>query len=63
MDFLETIVVYDLKLATNDRSDKKALLTSKFYSLGAVCPLPRGYLYVLKHEKIVKSKTISVIRN
>ena len=25
----ETIVVYDLKLATDDRSDKKFLLTSK----------------------------------
>ena len=29
MDFSETIVVYDLKLATDDRSDKKFLLTSK----------------------------------
>ena len=28
MDFSETIVVYDLKLATYDRSDKKLLLTS-----------------------------------
>ena len=28
-DFSETIVVYDLKLATDDRSDKKFLLTSK----------------------------------
>ena len=25
MDFSETIVIYDLKLATDDRSDKKAL--------------------------------------
>ena len=33
MDFSETIVVYDLKLATDDRSDKKFLLTSK------LCPL------------------------
>ena len=30
MDFSETIVVYYLKLATDDRSDKKFLLTSKF---------------------------------
>ena len=37
MDFSETIVVYDLKLATDDRSDR------------AVCPLPRGYIHVLKH--------------
>ena len=28
MDFSEAIVVYDLKLATDDRSDKKFLLTS-----------------------------------
>ena len=48
MDFSETIVVYDLKLATDDRSNKKFLL-----SLGAVCPLPRGYIHVLNHAKIV----------
>ena len=29
MDFSETIVVCDLKLAIDDRSDKKFLLTSK----------------------------------
>ena len=29
MDFSETIVVYDLKLAKGDRSDKPFLLTSK----------------------------------
>ena len=40
MDFSETIVVYDLKLATDDRSDKKFLLTSKLCPLGAVCPVP-----------------------
>ena len=51
MDFSETIVVYDLKLATVDRSDKKFLLTSKFCPLGAVCPLPQGYIHVLNHEK------------
>ena len=51
MDFSETVVVYDLKLATDDRSDKKFLLTSKLCPLGAVCPLPRGYIYVLNHEK------------
>ena len=38
MDFSETIVVYDLKLATDDQSDKKFLLTSKLCPLGAVCP-------------------------
>ena len=42
IDFSETIVVYDLKLATDDRSDKKFLLTSKLCPLGAVCHLPQG---------------------
>ena len=51
MDFSETIVVYDLKLATDDQSDKKFLLTSKLCPLGAVCPLPWGYIHVLNHEK------------
>ena len=51
MDFSETIAVYDLKLATNDRSDKKFLLTSKLCPPGAVCPLPSGYIHVLNHEK------------
>ena len=51
MDFSETIVIYDLKLATDDRSDKTFLLTSKLCPLGAVCTLPRGYVHVLNHEK------------
>ena len=51
MDFSETIVVYDLKLATDDWSDKKFLLTSKLCPLGAVCPLHWGYIHVLYHEK------------
>ena len=44
MDFPETIVVYDLKLATDDWSDKKFLLTSKFgpWWLYAPCPI---YMY------------------
>ena len=53
MGFSETIVVSDLKLATGDRSDKKILLTSKLYLLWTVCPLPRGYIHVLNHEKNV----------
>ena len=53
MDFLETIVVYDLKLATDDRSDKKFLLTSKLCPLAAVCPLPWGYIHVLNQEQNV----------
>ena len=40
MDFSETIVIYDLKLAPDDRNDKKFLLTSKLCPLGVVCPLP-----------------------
>ena len=46
------IVVYDLKLAIDDRGDKKFLLTSKLCPLGAVCPLPRGYIHVFNHEKM-----------
>ena len=48
MDFSETIVVFDLKLATDDQSDKKFLLASKLYPL---CPLPLGYIHVVTHEK------------
>ena len=51
MDFSETIVVYDLKQATDDRSDKKFPLKSKLCPLGAVFPLPWGYMHVLNHEK------------
>ena len=50
IDVSETIVVHDLKLATDYRSDKKFLLTSKLCPLGAVCPVPRGYIHVLNHE-------------
>ena len=53
MDFSETIFVHDLKLAIDDRSDKKFLLTSKLCPIGALCPLPRGYMHVLNHEKNV----------
>ena len=51
MDFSETVVVYDLKLATDDLSEKKFLFTSKLCPLGAVCSLPLGYIHVLNHEK------------
>ena len=50
-DFSETVAVYDLKLATDDRSDKTFLLTSKLCPLVAVCLLPRGYIRVFNHEK------------
>ena len=51
MDFSETIVVYELKLATDDRNVKKFLLTSTCCPLGAVCPLSRGYIHELNHGK------------
>ena len=51
MEFSETIVVYDLKLATDDGSGKKFLLTSKLFPLGAVYPLPWSYIHVLNYEK------------
>ena len=40
MDFSETIVIYDLKIATDDRSDKKFLLTSILCPLGAYAHCP-----------------------
>ena len=46
VDFSRTIVVYDLKLATDDRSDKKFPLTSKLCPLGLYAPCPRAiYMY------------------
>ena len=46
MDFSETVAVYDLKLATDDKSDKKFLLTSKLWPLGLYAPCPRAiYMY------------------
>ena len=41
----------DLKLVTDDESDRKFLLTSKLCPLEAICPLPRGYIHILNHEK------------
>ena len=54
MDLSETIAVYDLKLATDYRSDKTFLLTSKLCPLGAGCPVPRGYInvYIMKQSCI-----------
>ena len=46
MDFSETIVLYDLKLATDDRSDKTFLLTSKLCTLGAV------YMYKIMKNNV-----------
>ena len=61
MIFSETIVVYDFKLATDDRSDKTFLLTSKFVAWELYAPLPRGYMHVLNHEK--KMYKISIQRD
>ena len=58
MDFSETIVVYDLKLATDDRSDRKFLLTSILCPLVAVYPLPRGlYRCIKSWKKFVLNQT------
>ena len=38
MDFSESIIVYDLKLAPDDQSDKKFPLTSKLFPLGVCMP-------------------------
>ena len=46
MDCSETIVVYDLKLATDDRSDKK--LTSKFLFPGDCMPTAPGLYTCIK---------------
>ena len=55
IDFSETIVVYDLKLTTDDRSDKKFLLTSKVCPLGALCPCPGAiYMYKIMKKKMYK---------
>ena len=56
VDFSETIVVCDLKLAIDDQSDKKFLLTSKLCPLGDCMLLPRGYIHVLNYEKKQKKK-------
>ena len=46
VDFSETVVIYDLKLTTDDQSDKKFLLTSKLCPLGGCKLLLRGYIHV-----------------
>ena len=51
IDFSETIVVCDLKLATGDQSDKTFLLTPKLCPLGVVCPCP-GAIYMYKSDFI-----------
>ena len=48
MNFSETIVIYDLKLAADDRSDKKVLLTSKLCPLGGCMPPALGLYTCIK---------------
>ena len=57
MDFSETIVVYNLKLAADDRSDKKFLLTKLYRGGGggAVCPWPGLYTFIKSWKKCIKS--------
>ena len=54
VDFSETVVDYDLKLATDDRSDKKFLLTSKLGGGGgAVCSSPGAIsMYKIKEKNV-----------
>ena len=54
MDFSETIVVYDLKLATDDRSDKTFLLTSKDASGGRMPPAHGLYAGIKSRKKLYK---------
>ena len=63
VDFSETIVVYDLKLATDDRSDMKFLLTSKLCSLPAVCPPDLGlYTTHVLNQADLKKNLFTVTR-
>ena len=48
MDFSEAIVVYDSKLATDDRSDDKFLLTSKLCPPGGCMPPAPGLYTCIK---------------
>ena len=54
MDFSETIVIYYLKLATDDQSDKKFPLTSKLCPQGGCMPpAVRLYTCIKSWKKIV----------
>ena len=55
MAFSETIVVSDLKLVTDDQSDKKFLLTSKLCSLGGLsAPVPGLYTCIKSWKNLYK---------
>ena len=50
IDFSETIVICDLELATDDRSDKKFLLTTNCVPWGLYAPCP-GAIYMYEIMK------------
>ena len=54
-EFSETIIVYDLKLTTDDRGDKKFLLTSKLCPLGLYAPCPGLYTCIKSWKRYVTS--------
>ena len=50
-----------LKLVANDRSEKRLLLTSKFYPLGLYA-LTCGYIHLLNHGKMcIKSEVEEIL--
>ena len=53
MDFSETVVVYDLKLATDDRSDKSFCWHQYFVPWGLYAPCPRAIYMYLIMKKVV----------
>ena len=56
MDFSESIFVYDLKLATDDRNDMNFLLTSKLCTPGGCMPPAPGlYTCIKSCKKCIKS--------
>ena len=63
MDFSETIVVYDLKPATDGQRDKKILLLSKLCPLWDFCPSAPGLNTCIKScEKNVYNQTSKILK-
>ena len=57
MDFSETIIVYDLKLATDDRSDKEFLLHQNYVPRGLSAHCHRAiYMYLIMNKKQQQQK-------
>ena len=55
MDFSETIIVYDLKLATDDLSDKKFVYIKTLFPGGCMLPGPGLYTGIKSRKKCIKS--------